>query len=291
MNRVCVSAVAAPFSRDLHQSVAQIGFTARLARSRGAQLVVFPECALGGYLDPTSPGGNPPYLDLDGPEVRALIEMAGPTTICVGYSESGLGGPHSSAVCLSGDGIHGHHRKVHVPPGEKGRYEAGDSFAAFDTPVGRLGMLICYDKVFPEAARTLALDGAEIIASLSAWPVSRERPAKVIANDRQTRQFNVLDQARAVDNQVGWVSSNQTGTVGGLRFLGNAKVVDPEGGVLSRTGSDSGIATASLDLSELQGLRATISHLDDRRPGSYRAERSLAHVPLPAAPKVAVADC
>lgn len=291
MNRVCVSAVAAPFSRDLHQAVAQIGFTTRLARSRGADLVVFPECALGGYIDPSTPGAHPPYLDLDGPEVRALIEMAGPTTICVGYSETSPLGPHSSAVCLSGDGIHGHHRKVHLPPGEKGRYEAGDTFSAFDTPVGRLGMLICYDKVFPEAARTLALDGADIIASLSAWPVSRERPAKLIAKDRQTRQFNVLDQARAVDNQVGWVSSNQTGTFAGLRFLGHAKVVDPEGGVLSRTGSDGGIATASLDLSELQGLRANISHLDDRRPGTYRVERSLAHVPMPAPPEVAAAEC
>ena len=61
----------------------------------------------------------------------------------------------------------GRYRKVHQPPGEALVYAAGDGFEAFDTPVGRLGMLIDYDKTFPEAARTLALDGARIIACLS----------------------------------------------------------------------------------------------------------------------------
>ncbi len=79
---------------------------------------------------------------------------------------------------MSGDGVLGHQRKVHLPPGERGVYSAGEGFAAFDTPVGRIGMLVCYDKVFPEAARALAVDGAEIIASLAAWPVCRLRPAR-----------------------------------------------------------------------------------------------------------------
>ena len=70
----------------------------------------------------------------------------------------------------TGDGVLGVHRKVHQPLGEGPSYAAGDRFAAFDTPVGRLGMMICYDKAFPEAARALALDGAEIVCCMSAWP-------------------------------------------------------------------------------------------------------------------------
>jgi predicted amidohydrolase len=68
------------------------------------------------------------------------------------------------------------HRKMHQPAGESPAYLAGDSFTAFDTPVGRLGMLIDYDKTFPESARALALDGAQMIAALSAWPGQRHRP-------------------------------------------------------------------------------------------------------------------
>ena len=159
----------------------------RRRRARGAELVVFPESALGGYVyEPHIPGtplpvGAPPALSADGEVMARLIRMAGDTVICVGYTEQGERGPHSSAVCLNGDGVLGHHRKVHLPPAEAGVLEPGEGFAAFDTPLGRMGMLICYDKVFPEAARELALDGAGIIASLAAWPVSRRSPASRIA--------------------------------------------------------------------------------------------------------------
>jgi predicted amidohydrolase len=229
-------------------------------------MVVLPECALGGYM--TGRDG----LNVDGPEIARLVDIAGDTVVCAGFTEAAPGGgKHSSAVCVSGDGVLGHHRKVHLPPSERGTFMAGDSFAAFDTPVGRVGMLICYDKVFPEAARSLALDGAEIVASMSAWPVCRFEPAKRIGDDRQTRQFNLLDQARAMENQVVWVSSNVAGRAGPLRFMGQAKVVSPDGTVLARTGGRAGVAVASVDVrGEVSGARGFFSHLSDMTPGAYR---------------------
>ena len=173
---------------------------------------------------------------------------------------------------MTGDGVLGHHRKVHLPPSEIASFAPGDGFAAFDTPVGRVGMLVCYDKVFPEAARTLALDGAEVIASLSAWPVCREAPARRVAADRQTRQFNLLDEARAIENQVVWVSANLTGRIGPLRFPGQAKVVAPDGRVLARTGGRSGIATGAVATGEVARARTAISHLGDRALGAYRTD-------------------
>ena len=272
MARVGIAAVSAPFGRSLDESLSQIELTVRIARARGARLVVFPECSLGGYVDPVpnrTPG--PPELSPDGPEIARLVRLAGPTVVCAGYTEAGPGGRFSSAVCVSGDGVLGHHRKVHLPPGEKGQFLEGEGFTAFDTPVGRMGMLICYDKCFPEAARSLALDGADVIAAMSAWSISKERPSRFVRRDRQTAAFNVLDQARAAENQVVWVSANQTGTFGGLRFLGNSKVVDPEGRVLARTSSRSGVARAVADLNALPELRRSISHLGDRRPAAYDA--------------------
>lgn len=272
-----VMAVGAAFGRDLDVCLSQIAGIVADARERGASLVVLPEAALGGYLyEPrvagaSPPFGGPPALRRDGDQIARLAQIAGDVVVCAGYTEQAAGGPYSSAVCVSGDGIHGHHRKVHVPPAERSFYSEGDGFAAFDTPIGRIGMLICYDKTFPEAARQLALEGAGLIASLSAWPVSRlARRSSTTRRDRQVRHFNLLDQARALENQVVWVSSNQVGRFGLLRFPGQAKIVDPDGRVLARTGARAGTALARIDAPGLvAAARDRLSHLDDRRPAAY----------------------
>ena len=272
--KTAVVAVAAAFGRDVDAGLDAIERTVVEARAQGARLVVFPECALGGYLREPMPGEHAPELpvalDPEGPEIARLIRIAGDTVVCAGYTEAGADRPFSSAVCVTGDGVLGRHRKVHLPPGERFAYAAGDRFEAFDTPAGRMGMLICYDKLFPEAARALAVDGAQTIASLAAWPVCRQRPARQVAHDRQTRHFNAIDAARAMENQVVWVSANQTGTLGPLRFLGNAKVVDPDGIVLAGTGSRAGLAVAQVDAdAAVRDSRLGIDHLADRRPSAY----------------------
>ena len=113
--------------------------------------------------------------------------------VCLGYSERGLDEGnglvrYDAAVCLSGDGILGRHRKVHLPAGIAPLFAAGDGFRAFDTPVGRMGLLIDHDKTFPEAARALAVDGAEILACLSAWPTLPNGDPG-ITNSRTQRRF------------------------------------------------------------------------------------------------------
>ena len=269
-----MAAVAGPFGRDLERSFARIEGTLRVARERGAGLVVFPECTLGGYLREPLPGEMgpdlPPALDPRGPEIDRLIALAGDTVVCLGYTEAAPGGPYSTAVCVSGDGVLGRQRKVHLPPAERFAYAPGDGFAAFDTPAGRIGMLLCYDKLFPEAARTLALDGAETIACLASWPADRHRPAARIEDDRQARHFDLTAASRAVENQVTWVSSNQSGAWGPLRFLGRAQVVDPDGVVRARTGSRAGLALARLDTRAVRArVRAHLDPLADRRPPAY----------------------
>ena len=274
------AAVAGPFGTKLGASFERIARAIEGARARGAAMLVLPECALGGYLRVDGRTGEP--IAPDGPEIRRLCELAGDMVVCAGFTELSDRRPYSSAVCVTGDGVLGHHRKVHLPPSEIAAFAPGEGFAAFDTPIGRVGMLICYDKVFPEAARTLALDGAEVIASLSAWPVCRQSPARRIGSDRQTRHFNLLDEARAIENQVVWVSSNLTGRIGPLRFIGNAKVVDPDGAVVAQTGGRAGLAVAGVATSAVARARKSISHLGDRSVSSYRVAG--------AAPAVAVIE-
>jgi N-carbamoylputrescine amidase len=266
MAGIRIAAVAARFGNDVEANFAHIGRLIARARAEGADMVVLPECALSGYLEPQPPPG----LDPSGPEIEGLVAMAGSTVVCAGYTERAPGGPYSASVCVTGDGVLGRHRKVHVPPSEVGIFNPGEGFEAFDTPLGRMGMLLCYDKVFPEAARALALDGAQVIACMAAWPVCRWNPAERVGDDRQTRQFNLFDQARALENQVVWVSSNQAGPHVGLRFLGHAKVVAPDGAVLARTTARPGIAMAEVDVPRMLGdARGTYTHLGDRRPEAY----------------------
>ncbi|SIR88921.1 carbon-nitrogen hydrolase family protein [Williamsia sterculiae] len=277
MSPITLGAVAANFGRDLDRSLAKVIGIMEAARRDGVDLLVFPDAALGGYIgDLVDPDTTelPPALDPHGPEIAAVIAAAGPMTVCVGYAEAADAYRYNSAICVTGDGILGTHRKVHQPIGESLAYAAGDAFRAFDTPVGRLGMLIDYDKTFPESARTLALDGAVTIAALSAWPASVTDRASRLPADRQSRLFDLYDAARAAENQVVVVSANHTGVMGSLRFLGQAKIVGPGGEVLATTRSKGGLASVAMDIdAEIARARRTLSHLTERRSATYDLER------------------
>jgi predicted amidohydrolase len=274
MGPVRIAAVAAHFGRDLDFGLQRIATLIEHARQSGAALLVLPDAALGGYLADLrhpDPEALPPALEPDSPYLKQVSALAGEMVVCVGYCEAAGDARYNAAVCVSGDGTLGRHRKVHQPPGETAAYAAGDSFAAFDTPVGRIGMLIDYDKTFPEAARSLAIDRAEILACLSAWPTSITNRAPRSREDRQARLFDLYDQARAAENQVVLASSNQTGAMGGMRFLGQAKVVGPGGEILARTWSKAGLAVAELDVAaEIAKARRVLHHLDERKPAAYR---------------------
>lgn len=285
MGALRIGAVAAHFGRDLTRALAKVEGIVADARQAGVGLLVLPDATLGGYLSDLrhpDPASLPPGLDEDSPEVRRIIALAGAMVVCFGYAEETQvpdrddpDAPprvllHNAALAVCGDGVLGRHRKVHQPLGESLVYAAGEEFRAFDTPVGRMGMLIDYDKTFPEAARTLALDGADVVACLSAWPASVTDRASRLPQDRQSRLFDLYDQARAAENQVFWVSANQTGVMGGLRFLGQAKVVGPGGDVLARTTSKGGLAVVEVDVrAEIARSRRILHHLAELSPAAY----------------------
>jgi len=271
-----LAAVAAHFGRDVERALPKVEGILDDARAAGADLVVLPDAALGGYLsDLGEPDSDdlPAPLALDGPELGRIRRAAGPVVVCIGLAEAVPGAPHlrwNTAVCCSAERIWGVHRKVHRPLNESRVYAAGERFAAFDTPVGRLGMLTSYDKTFPEAARALADDGAAILVCLGAWPASTTDRAAHLPQDRQSRLFDLYDLARAAENQVVLVSSNQTGVQGRLRFLGQAKVVGPGGDVLARTGVKGGLAVATVDVPlEIGRARRRLHHLAERVPAAY----------------------
>ena len=232
-----LAGVAANFTRDLEQNYALIESLVQQARAEGVDFMVLPEAAIGGYLSSLGNHGDtakttskslPPAIRLDGPEIARIQEIVGDLLIAIGFCELDDDGEtrYNAAAVLDGKNVYGTYRKVHQPLGEGMSYSPGSGYDVFDTPVGRVGLQICYDKAFPEAARIMALKGAQIIASLSAWPAARTATAENLQDDRWTYRFNLFDAARALDNQVFWIASNQSGTFGSLRYVGNAKVVD-----------------------------------------------------------------
>lgn len=276
MSAARIAAAAAHFGRDLEFDLGRIAKLIDDARTQGAGLLVLPDAALGGYLADLrhpDPEALPPALQRDDPVLARVSRLAAEMTVCVGYCEADGGARYNAAVCVSGDGVLGHHRKVHLPAGEIAAYTPGDAFDAFDTPVGRVGMLIDYDKTFPESARSLALAGAEIIACLCAWPTSITNRSPRMAQDRQARLFDLYDQARAAENQVVLASANQTGALGGMRFLGQAKVVGPGGDILARTWGKAGLAVADIDVAaEIERARRVLHHIDELRFDAYRSK-------------------
>jgi predicted amidohydrolase len=288
MAEITMGAVAAHFGRDIERTLVKLPGMIEQARDRGVDLLVLPDATIGGYLlDMIHPGPDalPPAVEMDGPEVRAVADMAGDMTICFGVAErvldDGKDTRYNSAVCVHGGRILGTHRKVHLPLGESEAYEAGTSFTPFDTPVGRLGMMIDFDKTFPESSRTLALDGAEILTCLSAWPASVTDRSDRLRHDRQAHLFDLYDCSRAAENQLYLVSSNQTGVLGGLRFLGQAKVVDPAGEIIAKTWAKGGLAVATADVqADITRARRTMHHLRDRAPHAYATDAA----PASAAP-------
>jgi len=276
-----LAAVAANFTRELEQNYAVIASLVEEARERNVDFLALPEAAIGGYLSSLGNHGDtvrksarslPPAIRLDGPEIRKVQQLVGDLVVAIGFCELDNDGVtrYNAAAVLDGATVYGSYRKVHQPLGEGMSYSAGSRYGVFDTPVGRVGLQICYDKAFPEAARIMALDGAQVIASLSAWPAARTATAENLQDDRWTYRFNMFDVARALDNQVFWVASNQSGTFGSLRYAGNAKVVDPGGNILATTLLGSGMAVADVNVDEtFRTMRGGMFHLRDRRPDVY----------------------
>jgi len=273
MSEITIAAAGAPFVRDMETCFNTIEGLLTQARDRGVDLLVLPEAALGGYVE-TLHGDTepPPALDSDGPELARVTELAGEMVVCVGFCEDGGDGVrYNAAACVSGHGVHGIHRKVHLPLDEHRLTTTGDRLDAIDTPVGRIGMLICYDKAFPEASRSLALDGAELLCFLSAWPCSASNPAPRLEDDRQWRRSELWDRSRAAENSLVVASANQTGAFGKLRFIGGARVVGPGGDPLAETGVAGGLAVTTLDLHEtVERARRALSPIRDLRPDLYR---------------------
>jgi predicted amidohydrolase len=253
----------------------------------GAELVVFPECSLHGYPDRLARGSAASRARLwaqaehasAGVFSRQIVEHAVTRSVHVvfGLSERGeqSGTAYNTAVLTGPDGYIGSYRKVHLGASEQAVWRGGDEWPVFTTAIGRLGMLICVDKAFPESTRELALGGADLLVMPSAWAFEVGISAGFQA--RWAEYYLLFERARAAENSRWFVSSNYAGDLGDTSYGGYSQIVDPLGNVRVSTGTAAGLVSVDIDIAgEIRAAEdgwPGCRLIDNRRPETYRQLR------------------
>ena len=197
------------------------------AAAAGAQLLVLPECAIPGYMFDSADEALPHAEEIPGPTTEAFERECARLGVhaITGLLERDGDTLYNAAILVGPDGLIGSYRKTHLPFLGVDRFVTpGDEFKVFDTALGRIGLIICYDLRFPEATRTLALHGADLVALPTNFPMA----AKL--------QCDVIAPARAAENRIYLLVANRVGKERWGEFCGWSQIVDPYGTRLAEAG-------------------------------------------------------
>jgi predicted amidohydrolase len=241
----------------------------RNSASDGADLIVFPECALTGYVFHSREEAAPYMETIPGPstdELAACCQELG-VHIVVGLLEKDVDKCFNAAVLIGPAGLVGKYRKNHLPFLGIDRFiEPGNQpFGVHKTPIGNIGIHICYDTNFPESARVMTLLGADILALPTNWPEGRGKVVKYVIN------------TRAYENTIHFVAANRVGEERGTRFVGNSMIVDAWGDTLAQANSkDEQTIYAEVSLAKARQKHIIfkpgeleMDFIGDRRPELY----------------------
>ena len=280
MTQVTVAALQTALSDDVATNVARVVELVHEAAGKGAQIILPSELFEGHYFcrtqleadfDRARPAENHPTLET----FQALAKQLG-VVIPVSFFEKAGPEFYNSIVVFDADGTDlGLYRKSHIPDGpgyqEKFFFKPGNTgFKAFATKFGTIGVAICWDQWFPEAARAMTLAGAYVLFYPTAIGSEPEEPE---LDSRDSWQRVMI--GHAVANAVGVVAANRIGTEGtgteSITFYGSSFVSDARGDKVAELPRDEqGIALATLDLDAIRRVRASMGFFRDRRPSLYR---------------------
>ncbi|MES1931841.1 nitrilase/cyanide hydratase and apolipoprotein N-acyltransferase [Salinisphaera shabanensis T35B1] len=247
------------------------------AADAGAQLIVLPELCNSGYVFESKEETRALAEPVPGGETVAAWAQAAAERdlhIVAGINEIDGDDLFNSAVAIGPQGYLGTFRKVHLWNQENAFFTPGDrGFPVFDTPLGRIGALICYDGWFPESYRECALQGADIVCVPTNWvPINGQ-------DENRKAMANILTMAAAHSNSVFVACADRVGTERGQPFIGQSLIVSytgwPIGGPASPT--DEQIVYADVDLDDPARRSAWNEYnqnpLGDRRPPEYQSAR------------------
>jgi predicted amidohydrolase len=232
------------------------------AKREGAQLVIFPELSLTGYvvrdqiyeLAERIPGPSTRIVEKLAKENELHIIFGMPET-----SEKAQATLYNSAVLVGPNGLIGKYRKMYLPTHsifeEKRYFRPGYQVAVYDTKLGKIGLVICYDIYFPEVTRLTRLKGAQLIVCISASPGIRRA------------FFETLTAARAIENTAFLAYVNRAGIEDGLQFWGGSRLIGPSGRIIAEAKYDEeDFVVAEMDYADAKQVEAFVPTLRDLRP-------------------------
>jgi N-carbamoylputrescine amidase len=279
-----VGVVQQSCSADLNENFTKTLNNIRVLAAQGAELVVLQELHRGLYFCQQEISDHFDQAEtIPGPSTDRLGDLARELNIVIVaslFEKRGVGLHHNTAVVLERDGsIAGKYRKMHIPddPGyyEKFYFTPGDlGFYPIQTSVGSLGVLVCWDQWFPEAARLMAMAGADLLIYPTAigWTPDEDAEEKT----RQREAWVTVQRAHAIANGLPVVSVNRVGhepdPAGGcgLDFWGNSFIAGPQGEFLWVASSDQEAnAVVTIDLQRSETVRRMWPYLRDRRIDHY----------------------
>jgi N-carbamoylputrescine amidase len=214
--------------------------------------------------------------------LSAVARELGVVIVASLFEQRAAGLYHNTAAVIDADGTYlGKYRKMHIPDDpqfyEKFYFAPGDlGFRVWDTKVGRLGVLICWDQWYPEAARLTAMQGAEILIYPTA--IGWLPPEKAEYGERQQGAWETIQRSHAIANGCYVVAVNRTGhevlpgsDAGqpGIEFWGGSFVADPNGRVLAKAGAGEEVLVTDCDLAQVDVVRTHWPFLRDRRIDAY----------------------
>ena len=236
-----------------------------------ADLVVFPECVLSGYCFESLQEAWPHAEPIPGPATEAIERTCREQNryVAFGMLEQGSDGKlFNSCVLVGPAGIVGVYRKIHLPFLGVDRFTTSGTapFQVYDANELLVGLHICYDGVFPESGRVMSLDGADLLILPTNWPPGADTFAKYIPN------------ARALENNVYFLSVNRVGTERGFRFIGQSRLCDTNGNtMIEAPENDGAIIIGNIDPAKARNKRLVripgkhvIDRWKDRHPEFYR---------------------
>jgi len=166
---------------------------------------------------------------------------------------------YNTAVLIDPDGeLLTKYRKMHLFMEEQAHISHGREYAVVDTKFGKVGLMICYDAIFPEIARRLALQGVGIIFMPGNWP------------NPFLSQWRLATSARALDNQIWLVATNRIGTDNKFTYFGRSRTVNPYGDSVVECGEREEVLVAIVDEKVAEEFKEIVNFLKDRQPGAYR---------------------